>query len=131
MKWTQTLGHVDKGSIVQSSLLGKKYFENIFGASVFLERHSKIHCTCSYCERESKSNRTLRLSLPVCKASNAWRRIIYTGNKDWYYYLRWTLPSFQRWMVKVRGRRNRRKMRKMPLSSGVCGSPSCDCVKEK
>jgi len=118
MKWMTSVGHIDKGNIVQSSLFFRKYFENVFGAVISLERHSKGYCKSFCC---SEKGRTLKLFLPKCKASNAWRWLVYYGNKEYNYCLRWTLPSFKRWMVKVRYRIKRYKTRNVPRSSGEQG----------
>ena len=103
-----------------------KISENFFGATILLERHSKEHCTCSYCRDEINIGRLFRLSLPECKASNAWRRVIYVGNKKWYYYLRWTLPSLERWITNIKYSIQRRKWKKT-LASTSSGGVMNEC----
>ena len=118
MKWMQSWGHIEKGSIVQNSLFFRKYFENVFGAVILLEKHTKEYCNSFCC---AENNRILKLFLPECKARNSWRWLVYYGKGRWNYCLRWTLPSFKRWKIGMRGSIKRRRMRELPVMSGVCG----------
>ena len=122
MKWMTSCGHVEKGLIVQQSIFFSKYLSGVFGATILLEKHTREHCNSFCC---SQKNRTLKLFLPECKASNAWRWLVYYGRGKYNYCLSWTLPSFKRWMVRVRYRMNR--MRSRPRVSGVSGVSGVSC----
>jgi hypothetical protein len=120
------------------------YKGRFFGSTVLLERHSKEHCNCSYCQESLKDTRDIRFLRPQSKSKNAWHRIKYDQKDGWYYYLRWTRPNWDGWMFDIEAERHRRAERKKMLArekllisaalgtfdkvAGVCDSVAASAV---
>lgn len=82
-------------TIFQNDIMTKTtLFDKVFFQSwILLEKHSREHCNCSYCQNIAKESRNISLWLPTHKGKTSWR-VIAIKKPKWYYYLRCTLPTW-------------------------------------